>query len=198
MDAVRHWLAVILVVSYPPGVAYWYVVHPFAHWWRRLGARASLWVLLPLLGIAVWAGFQVREVLIGRDLGFSWITVVLGVALYLASLGVERACRRFLRLSVLAGVPELSKEEPGRILNEGIYSRIRHPRYLGVLLGTGGWALLANHAGAYLVTALASLSLFGVVLLEERELRARFGQAYVDYSARVPRFLPRAASASRP
>jgi protein-S-isoprenylcysteine O-methyltransferase Ste14 len=32
-----------------------------------------------------------------------------------------------------------------------------------------------------------------IVLLEERELPDRFGEAYVDYSRRVPRYWPRRA-----
>jgi protein-S-isoprenylcysteine O-methyltransferase Ste14 len=35
------------------------------------------------------------------------------------------------------------------------------------------------------------------ILLEEREMRRRFGQAYADYCRRVPRFLPRRSLARR-
>ena len=54
-----------------------------------------------------------------------------------------------------------------------------------------GWALFANYLGLYLITALTMAALYLIVLLEERELRERFGPAYADYSARVPRFIPR-------
>jgi protein-S-isoprenylcysteine O-methyltransferase Ste14 len=36
-------------------------------------------------------------------------------------------------------------------------------------------------------------ALFLVVILEERELRQRFGDAHVEYCRRVPRFVPRRA-----
>lgn len=51
--------------------------------------------------------------------------------------------------------------------------------YVGSL-GIGLYALL--------ISALAHAS---VVYVEEPELRRRFGQAYADYCARVPRWLPR-------
>jgi protein-S-isoprenylcysteine O-methyltransferase Ste14 len=33
--------------------------------------------------------------------------------------------------------------------------------------------------------------LYGITLMEERELVERFGQAYRQYQQRVPRFVPR-------
>ncbi|MEZ4425787.1 MAG: isoprenylcysteine carboxylmethyltransferase family protein [Gemmatimonadota bacterium] len=191
VDVVRHWMAVLLVIGYPPGVLYWYAVHPFAERWRRLGPAVSLAILLPALVGAVLAGLAVRASLIGADLGFTWATVLPGLLLYGLGLGVERRCRRQLRLRVLAGVPELSQARPGRLLTEGIYGRVRHPRYVAVLLTTTGWALVANHTGAYVLSLAASLALFGVVGLEERELADRFGHAWTEYARRVPRFVPR-------
>jgi protein-S-isoprenylcysteine O-methyltransferase Ste14 len=58
-------------------------------------------------------------------------------------------------------------------------------------LGMIGWSLFVNYVGLYVMTGLCFVLLWVIVLLEERELRERFGQAYVDYSARVPRFVPR-------
>lgn len=72
-----------------------------------------------------------------------------------------------------------------------IYGRIRHPRYVEFMVGGTGWALILNYLGVYLLMAITVLMLFVIVLLEERELRDRFGEAYVEYCARVPRFIPR-------
>ena len=53
-----------------------------------------------------------------------------------------------------------------------------------------GWALIANYLAPYGVVALGTVTIYGVVLLEEKELRDRFGKEYEDYCRCVPRFFP--------
>jgi protein-S-isoprenylcysteine O-methyltransferase Ste14 len=80
---------------------------------------------------------------------------------------------------------------PQELVTEGIYARIRHPRYLSVLLGLVGLALMANYFGIYVVVAAFVPGLYAIIILEERELVERFGDAYRDYCKRVPRLIPR-------
>ena len=94
-------------------------------------------------------------------------------------------------LRTLIGVPELTAGESGELLTTGIYARIRHPRYVQLLLALSAYALFANYSGAYIMAALFWAQIYVVVLLEEAELRDRFGEAYVSYAARTPRFVPR-------
>jgi protein-S-isoprenylcysteine O-methyltransferase Ste14 len=54
-----------------------------------------------------------------------------------------------------------------------------------------GFALIANYLVLYVMLALLVPAIWLVVVLEERELRRRFGAAYAEYSRRVPRFIPR-------
>ena len=54
------------------------------------------------------------------------------------------------------------------------------------------YALAANYVGGYVVAVLTIPALHLVVLLGERELSERFGAAYDEYRARVPRYIPRA------
>ena len=92
---------------------------------------------------------------------------------------------------VLAGLPELSPDKrPGRLLTDGIYGRIRHPRYVEVLLFTVAYAFFANYVGTYVTAALTVPALCLTVILEERERRDRFGAEFEAYSRRVPRFIP--------
>jgi protein-S-isoprenylcysteine O-methyltransferase Ste14 len=77
------------------------------------------------------------------------------------------------------------------LLTDGIYARMRHPRYVEVVLGTLVYCLIANYVGAYIVLGASVPVLYVVALLEERELRRRFGAAYEAYARRVPRFVPR-------
>ncbi len=197
MTGFRTVLAVLLVVTYPPGVLYWYLLHPFAKRWRRLGVGRSLTVLIGTLLVACYIGFLWRDRLLGADLGLSPPLATVGTLLWLVSMGIEVKCRRHLKLRTLVGVPEVAADGPGALLTGGIYGRIRHPRYVAVFLGTWGWTLFANFSGAYLVVAISSLLLLGVVWIEERELHDRFGPAWDRYAETVPRFIPR-RSGTRP
>jgi protein-S-isoprenylcysteine O-methyltransferase Ste14 len=88
-------------------------------------------------------------------------------------------------------MPELSRSNKGTLLTGGIYGTIRHPRYIEALFWSVAYALFANYVGAYVAVGLCIPVLYLIVVLEERELRGRFGAEYVAYCSRVPRFIPR-------
>ena len=101
-------------------------------------------------------------------------------------------CRRQLSLKTFAGVPEVSRAAyPGLLLQEGIYGVIRHPRYLSVILGIIGCALIVDYLGAYIVVVVSLIGLWPLIILEERELARRFGPAYTAYRSRLPALMPR-------
>lgn len=192
MDAVRHFLAVMLVVTTPPAIAYWFVVHPLAPLWRRLDVRITYTVVILLMAALGALLFMGRATLLGRDLGTNWFLIGVGVALYLGAVVLTLRVRRQLPFKTFAGVPEVSgTASPGNLLQDGIYRVIRHPRYLSVILGTLGMALIVNHAGTYAVVLASLLAFVPLIHLEERELAARFGTAYTTYRARVPALIPR-------
>jgi len=197
MATARYVLAVLLVVSVPPAVFWWILIHPLVGFWRRIGVAPTLWIngVLMVGGyVGLWLA---RGVLVGRDLGGHPALAVAGGIGLLVSIRIALKRRRHLTFRILSGVPELQKDgKGGALLTDGPYAVMRHPRYVEVVIGTLGYALLANHTGAYLVTFAMVPVLHMVVLIEERELAERFGDAYREYAARVPRYLPRSLSGS--
>ncbi len=192
VDTVRHVIGVLFVISLPPALVYWFLVHPFVAFWRRLGPARSFTVLAVVYLTQVAALYPLRTLLLGRDLGFSLPLTLLGLFLVALAMAVAVQRQRHLGFKILAGLPELSPEKHGTpLLQEGIYGRVRHPRYLEFMIGGSGWALIINHLGVYLLVALALVLIPVIVRVEERELRTRFGAAYDAYCARVPRFIPR-------
>ena len=193
MDTFRYIVGVLLVIGLPPGVALWFLVHPFVGFWRRLGVRPTMTVLGLLLLASVLGLVIVRDVLLGADLGLSWPLFGVGVVLLVVAIWISLIRRKYLTVRILVGIPEIEAEaeKPGRLLEEGPYAVIRHPRYVEVVLATLGYAAVANYAGCWIVVIAMVPVLHLVVLLEERELRERFGEAYRDYAARVPRYIPR-------
>ena len=99
--------------------------------------------------------------------------------------------RKHLTNRILFGVPELEAESSSPLLTEGVYARVRHPRYVEVWLGTFAYAAFANYVGSWIVWLLTGPVLHLIVLLEERELLDRFGTEYEAYMERVPRYVPR-------
>lgn len=82
------------------------------------------------------------------------------------------------------------------MVTHGIYSQIRHPRYLGSAFAVVGACMLAGTPWMWLAAGLWMALTFSAILLEERELRTRFGAAYNAYARRVPRFFPRMSRAA--
>lgn len=192
METVRRVMGILMIVMLPPAVLYWFVVHPFVAFWRRLGARLTFLILFPLMILAGYLLYHVRDPILGRDLGTSWWLAGAGLALYLLAIVLDHLCRRHLTFAILAGVPELSAPgSKGRLLQEGIYGVVRHPRYTSITAAMLGWALVINHSGIYLLWLGLVLALLTVIRLEERELTARFGPEYSAYRRRVPMLLPR-------
>ena len=89
------------------------------------------------------------------------------------------------------GVPELSRTDKGWLLTEGIYARVRNPRYLEFMAFILAYVSFANFAGTWVLALLVFPAMHVLVLVEERELRERFGAEYEAYCQQVPRRIPR-------
>jgi protein-S-isoprenylcysteine O-methyltransferase Ste14 len=81
--------------------------------------------------------------------------------------------------------------DPARVIDTGVFSRVRHPLYLSVLL---------VYVGLFFTTlSLYSLAIFIIVFLfydfiarfEEKKLLEAFGEAYGSYLEKTPKWLPR-------
>lgn len=198
IDLIRYWLGTLLAIMLPPAVVYWFIVHPFIGFWRRVGMKGAFWFLGIFMVGSMAALYPFRGALLEQDLGTRWPLLLLAVPLIVVSAIISRKRRRYLDFKTLAGAAELSPGTHGKgLFTEGIYGRMRHPRYVEFTLGLIGWSLVCNYRGLYVVTALSVAGLFVIVLFEEKELRERFGQDYGDYAARVPRFMPKLSGQRR-
>lgn len=186
----RYVVAIMMLLSVPPGIALWYAIHPFARWWRKIGPTATYLILLvPAfgLGAVLW---RFRTPLLGTDLGLQPISLALALVSGVVAWRIARARRRHLTLRILVGVPELSTTDRGQLLTDGIYGRVRNPRYIEFMLFVIAYAGVANYSGLWLLTLLMFPAIHVIVLMEEAELRERFGTDYDEYCRRVPRWFP--------
>jgi protein-S-isoprenylcysteine O-methyltransferase Ste14 len=190
MDKARWFIAVMMIMWVPPAIGSWYLIHPFTRFWRRLGTVASFCIIYSLLAASAVLLWHFSPVLAGRDLGFQPALLVLAVPMAVVGAVIARARRKHLTQRTLVGVPEISKADKGRLLCEGIYARTRNPRYLEFVAFSFVYVAFANYSGTWILYLLTFPAIHLVVLLEEPELRERFGAEYEEYCRRVPRYLP--------
>lgn len=83
-------------------------------------------------------------------------------------------------------------DPPKVFVISGPYQYCRNPMLGGFCTMLVGLGLLFRSPAALVFAAFAvACGHLMVVLWEERHLRAKFGQSYIDYCARVPRWLPK-------
>lgn len=150
--------------------------------------RGNRWVLaafavLGLLSAVLPAYTDARDIWIIGGETVRWIGVVL-----FAAGGLLRLWPVFVLGRRFSGLVAI---QPGHTLvTGGIYRVIRHPSYLGLLVGAFGWALAFRSVAGLVLAALTIFPLIGRIRAEEALLSAQFGAAYEAYRARTSRLVP--------
>lgn len=197
IDRVRYLLGVLNVIVLPPGLLVWLLIHPWARDWRRIGpTRTYLTVLPPVVAFGAVL-FRVRGRLLGADLGMFWSLISIALVLYGVVIWLELQYWQQLSIPTLIGIPELSRpaHRKGKLLKDGVYRTVRHPRYLSAGIGVVANALVINYVGLYVLILVLLPVGFLMLTLEERELVDRFGEEYRQYQREVPQILPRLTTA---
>ena len=188
----KYYLALIVVVTWPSALVFWYVIHPFVRYWRKVGTKLTYTVGISVMAVVSAGLFLIRGPLLSVHFGTDYFLLVLAAVVYVMAVAVYLQRKKHLTFGMLSGLPELDpNKHEQKLLTDGIYARMRNPRYVEVNLGLLAIALLTNYLAMYLLVPVFSLGIYFLVQLEEKELRARFGQEYEDYCKRVPRFIPR-------
>ena len=191
INAVRYYVALVILIGLQYGILMWLVIHPFHKLLRHFDlVWAYLIVAVPLTllaGTILWF----RDVLLATDYRTNYLLMALSVAPFALAVAIYLGHRKYLTLQIVVGVPELTGGQKGLLLTQGIYSRIRHPRYVESILWILGYALFTNYLAMYVAFLLMLPIMHIIVLLEEKELKERFGLEYEEYCRRVPRYIPK-------
>jgi protein-S-isoprenylcysteine O-methyltransferase Ste14 len=175
-----------VLVSYAAGL-----VAPFTSGGLRQGLRedrANRWVL-PVFGLVGLAAGFIPPWTDQLDMGtFGGETVRwVGLGLYAAGciLRIAPVFELGDRFSGLVAI------QPGhRLETGGLYSVIRNPSYLGLIVLMVGWSLVFRSWLGVALTALVLPPLAARMTSEERLLESEFGADYVAYRARTWRLIP--------
>lgn len=88
-------------------------------------------------------------------------------------------------------VPLSKTTENQELVTEGIYSKVRHPFYLSILILFSGVAVISWNLYGLLFFILTLLALIIRIRKEERELIAKFGNEYLKYIKETPMIIPK-------
>ncbi len=157
----------------------------YSHRWGERGGQATAFILRSIFGIPLWF---IGLVLALRSPSTARIAqgpalVIPGWVLILG--GCVPMVIGLLNLRSSAALPLMQDG----LVERGIYTRIRHPIYTGMLLEFTGLALLNPKPTALLACGLGLGWVFVNARLEELDLMQRI-PAYREYMRRVPRFFP--------
>ena len=103
--------------------------------------------------------------------------IILGIAGYFAKAGHD----------IVFG----EVREGPTVIEHGVFSRVRHPLYLAAILLYLGLLLLSFSIMATVIWIIIILFYNYIAIYEEKILIAKFGNDYIDYMKKAPRWIPR-------
>lgn len=81
----------------------------------------------------------------------------------------------------------------GGLATAGLYSHMRHPQYLGIILGSIAFLIQWPTIPTLIMFPILAVAYYRLGKKEEKEMIKKFGEEYAQYQRNVPMFLPRLA-----
>jgi protein-S-isoprenylcysteine O-methyltransferase Ste14 len=172
--------------------------------WRSFSAFSAFIVALFVemygfpLTIFLLSGWLQRRApgldLMSHDAGHLWHTIFgIGGNVHFGWLHLTSNVLIVLGFWILAAAwPILYRAQKARKLaTDGVYARVRHPQYVGFVLIMFGFLLQWPTLLTLVMFPVLVFMYVRLALTEERQAAQEFGQAWQDYAAHTPRFLPR-------
>ncbi len=145
---------------------------------RRIGIQGSLLFLSAVASVLFFKHLFPRWANLSADRFFDGIGIFLVLAGFL------------LRISA-RGHKALNSDNGKRLVTDGPYALVRNPMYFGTLLiGTGTIAVLFAWWVLFLFLAVFLMIYVPQISAEEKYLAGAFGDAYKEYSLKVPGYFP--------
>jgi protein-S-isoprenylcysteine O-methyltransferase Ste14 len=150
--------------------------------------RSNRWVILALIAIGLAAAYLApwsdrRGIWTIDGDAIRWLGVLL-----VAVGGTFRLAPVYILGNRFSGLVAI---QPGHTLvTNGLYGYIRHPSYLGLLLGAFGWGLAFRSGIGVLLAAMLIPVIVTRIRSEETLLHTQFGAEYEAYRARTSRLIP--------
>jgi protein-S-isoprenylcysteine O-methyltransferase Ste14 len=114
------------------------------------------------------------------DAPLEWLGVIIAVIGLVLCFG---------SIIVFGSITKVLCLDTGKLTLAGPYRWSRNPQYLGWILFVLGFALTDWSYWCGIALAVVAVSLHLLVLIEEEHLRSVFGEPYLEFIHRVPRYL---------
>ncbi|WP_425636652.1 methyltransferase family protein [Algoriphagus yeomjeoni] len=155
-----------------------------AYKWYRL--TYTLISLLLLLGVMVQAVLIPKTILIPKGDVTDYLGYMLaGFGTIIATKSSKNySIKRFLGINP-------AQNESEELITTGLYSKVRHPLYAGLVLIFLGYFIFAGTISSVVHLGCLLLYLPFGIYFEEQNLVVQFGEAYQKYKSSVPAVIPK-------
>ncbi|MGB7493470.1 MAG: isoprenylcysteine carboxylmethyltransferase family protein [Candidatus Acidiferrum sp.] len=177
-----------------------------------------LWQLLMIVWIVLWLGAKSAKkrerwngragylilllvggwLLFGPRVAWEWMNVrllpnvplVWGLGLGVTAIGIGMAIWARLSLGTnWSGTVTLKKDH--ELVRKGLYRRIRHPIYTGILVGMVGTQMIQGHLKGWIGVGIILAGFYIKARREERFLSEEFGARFEEHARQTGMFLPK-------
>ena len=187
--------ALMMVMMWPFIPMFLIEIHYETSFWRRLGIWTYFIIFLEWLPIA-YTVYSFQTVILQYEITIALILRILGAVAIAAGIILHTWTIKILGIKATISYTELkpttTDKKAENVIVTGPFSVVRHPSY---------WAHTSILTGTFLITGIIiigaialidlAITYFITTELEDRELTERFGQQYIEYKMKVPKFFPK-------